>query len=82
MISDKNMVLRCIRTPGGRLSGIKNMGQQLYALDDIPYGLTPSHVTATLTFPASTASSGLLREEKALQTSYEMEISKNLCGDV
>ena len=58
IISDRNMVLRCIMAPGGRLSGITNTGQQLYGLDDIPYGLNPSPVIAILTFPASAASSG------------------------
>ena len=58
IISDRNMVLRCIMAPGGRLSGITNMVQQLYGLDDIPYGLNPSPVIAILTFPASAASSG------------------------
>ena len=58
MMSDKNMVFRCIRAPGGRLSGITNTGQQLYGLDDIPYGFNPSPDMAILTFPASAASSG------------------------
>src|SRR4051812_7061758 len=48
MISVRNMVLRCIRLPGGRLSGITNTGQQLYGLDDTPYGLNPSPDIATL----------------------------------
>ena len=52
------MVLRCIRAPGGRLSGITNTGQQLYGLDDIPYGFNPSPDMAILTFLALAASSG------------------------
>ena len=46
-----------LRAPGGRLSGIANTGQQLYGLDDIPYGFNPSPDMAILTFPASAASS-------------------------
>ena len=57
-MSDKNMVFRCIRAPGGRLSEITNTGQQLYGLDDIPYGFNPSPDMAILTFPAPAASSG------------------------
>ena len=40
------------------MSGITNTGQQLYGLDDIPYGFNPSLDMAILTFPASAASSG------------------------
>jgi hypothetical protein len=40
---------------GGRLSGITNMGQQMYEVVDIPYGLNPLVFIAILTFQASLA---------------------------
>jgi hypothetical protein len=55
MINDRNMVFLCITTPGGRLSGITNTGQQLYEAVDIPYGLNPSVAIRILTFQASLA---------------------------
>ena len=54
-INDRNMCLRCIRTPGGRLSGTTNTGQQLYVFDTIPNGLNPSSPMAIRTCFSSSA---------------------------
>src|SRR5438876_1165110 len=63
IISDKNMGFCCIRTPGGRLRGITNMGQQLYEADVIPNGLNPSVDMAIRTFRASAALSLCFRSK-------------------
>jgi hypothetical protein len=47
IIIDTNMFLDPMMTPGGRFRGITNMGQQLYVVDDMPYGLNPSVDIAT-----------------------------------
>jgi hypothetical protein len=60
IISDKNKCLTSIMTPGGRLRGITNTGQQVYGAAIIPNGLNPSVASATRTFRASIALSGCM----------------------
>jgi hypothetical protein len=49
IIIDTNMFSDVMTMPRGRFSGITNMGQQLYVVADMPYGLNPSVDIATAT---------------------------------
>src|SRR3954469_25867908 len=49
------MCFLCISTPGGRLRGMMNTGQQLYWVADIPKGLNPSRLMESATFLGSLA---------------------------